>query len=96
VSSLLDAILDGATDGLEDGPVITISSKLEGLSRSAALFTEAELHNLVRYKMVKCYVSTEAPYDIDVRRSEGKAPPILNLLHRVEVSSCLHTLVTLL
>ncbi|XP_069695345.1 GTPase-activating protein and VPS9 domain-containing protein 1 [Periplaneta americana] len=47
VSSLLDAILDGATDGLEDGPVITVSSKLQGLSRSAALFTEAELHNLV-------------------------------------------------
>ncbi|XP_033609834.1 GTPase-activating protein and VPS9 domain-containing protein 1 isoform X3 [Cryptotermes secundus] len=49
VSSLLDAILDGATDGLEDGPVITISSKLDGLSRSAALFTEAELHNLVLF-----------------------------------------------
>ncbi|GFG38782.1 hypothetical protein Cfor_08237 [Coptotermes formosanus] len=47
VSSLLDEILGGAADGLEDGPVIAMSSKLQGLSRSAALFTEAELQNLV-------------------------------------------------
>ena len=53
MSSLLDEILDGAADGLEDGPVIAMSSKLQGLSRSAALFTEAELHNLVRYKRVE-------------------------------------------
>jgi hypothetical protein len=62
----LDAILDGATDGLEDGPMITVSSKLQGLSRSAALFTEAELHNLVRFEKIKNYPSSKAPHHENV------------------------------
>jgi len=56
----LDEILDGSADGLEDGPVIGMSSKLQGLSRTAALFTEAELHNLVSYKRVGCCCAAEA------------------------------------
>ncbi|CAG2065093.1 unnamed protein product, partial [Timema podura] len=47
VSSLLDAILDSDSGEGDDSPAIADSSKLQGLSRSAALFTEAEIHNLV-------------------------------------------------
>nr|CAD7413768.1 unnamed protein product [Timema poppensis] len=46
VSSLLDAILDSNSGEGDDSPAIADSSKLQGLSRSAALFTEAEIHNL--------------------------------------------------
>nr|CAD7264924.1 unnamed protein product [Timema shepardi] len=49
VSSLLDAILDSNSGEGDDSPAIADSSKLQGLSRSAALFTEAEIHNLVGF-----------------------------------------------
>ncbi|XP_021936373.1 receptor-mediated endocytosis protein 6 homolog isoform X2 [Zootermopsis nevadensis] len=67
VSSLLDAILDGATDGLEDGPVITVCSKLQGLSRSAALFTETELHQLVVFLQT---VSTDEDESLEENRKQ--------------------------
>ncbi|KAJ8683166.1 hypothetical protein QAD02_018958 [Eretmocerus hayati] len=47
VSSILDAMLDGAMDELEEEPSVIDANKLQGLSRSAALFTENELNNLV-------------------------------------------------
>lgn len=49
VSSILDAILDGAMDDLEEEPSVIDANKLQGLSRSAALFTENELNNLVTF-----------------------------------------------
>lgn len=48
VSSLVDGLLEGAVNGLLEEPVISESCKLQGLSRSAALITEAELYGLVR------------------------------------------------
>lgn len=47
VSSLVDGLLEGAVNGLLEEPVISESCKLQGLSRSAALLTEAELYGLV-------------------------------------------------
>jgi hypothetical protein len=49
VSSILDAMLDGAMEELEEEPSIIDANKLQGLSRSAALFTESELNNLVSF-----------------------------------------------
>ena len=49
VSSILDAMLDGSMEELEEEPSIIDANKLQGLSRSAALFTESELNNLVAF-----------------------------------------------
>ncbi|XP_012287140.1 GTPase-activating protein and VPS9 domain-containing protein 1 isoform X2 [Orussus abietinus] len=49
VSSILDTMLEGATDELDEEPTIIDSSKLQGLSRSAALFTENELNCLITF-----------------------------------------------
>ncbi|XP_015600361.1 GTPase-activating protein and VPS9 domain-containing protein 1 isoform X3 [Cephus cinctus] len=49
VSSMLDAMLEGATDELEDEPAVIDNSKLQGLSRSAALFTENELNTVITF-----------------------------------------------
>ncbi|XP_034234553.1 GTPase-activating protein and VPS9 domain-containing protein 1 [Thrips palmi] len=49
VSSLVDGLLEGAINGLLEEPVISESCKLQGLSRSAALLTEAELYGLVNF-----------------------------------------------
>ncbi|XP_031844110.1 GTPase activating protein and VPS9 domains 1 isoform X2 [Nomia melanderi] len=47
VSSIIDVMVDSATEELEDEPNIIDSNKLRGLSRSAALFTETELNTLI-------------------------------------------------
>ena len=49
VSSIIDSMLDGITDELDDEPTIIDNSKLQGLCRSAALFTESELNALVTF-----------------------------------------------
>ncbi|KAK3920325.1 Receptor-mediated endocytosis protein 6-like protein [Frankliniella fusca] len=49
LSSLVDGLLEGAANGLLEEPVISESSKLQGLSRSAALLTESELYGLVNF-----------------------------------------------
>ncbi|XP_026825737.1 GTPase-activating protein and VPS9 domain-containing protein 1 isoform X3 [Ooceraea biroi] len=48
VSSIIDSMLDGATEELEEEPTV-IDNKLQGLSRSAALFTESELNSLTTF-----------------------------------------------
>lgn len=49
VSSLLDAILDGTMEELEDEPNFIDTNKLQGLNRTAALFTEYELNSLIAF-----------------------------------------------
>ncbi|XP_011863145.1 PREDICTED: GTPase-activating protein and VPS9 domain-containing protein 1 isoform X3 [Vollenhovia emeryi] len=49
VSSIIDSMLDGATEELEEEPTIIDNNKFQGLSRSAALFTESELNSLVTF-----------------------------------------------
>ncbi|XP_012231698.1 GTPase-activating protein and VPS9 domain-containing protein 1 isoform X2 [Linepithema humile] len=49
VSSIIDSMLDGATEELEEEPTIIDNNKLQGLSRSAALFTEGELDTLIMF-----------------------------------------------
>ncbi|XP_019699609.1 receptor-mediated endocytosis protein 6 homolog isoform X3 [Harpegnathos saltator] len=49
VSSIIDSMLDGATDELDEEPTMIDNNKLQGLSRSAALFTEAELNFLITF-----------------------------------------------
>ncbi|XP_052119444.1 receptor-mediated endocytosis protein 6 homolog isoform X1 [Frankliniella occidentalis] len=61
LSSLVDGLLEGAANGLLEEPVISESSKLQGLSRSAALLTEAELYGLVNFlQMVQASTSPDA------------------------------------
>lgn len=57
VSSIIDAIVDGATEDLEDEPNIIDNNKLRGFSRSAALFTETELNTLIIFLQT---IATEA------------------------------------
>ncbi|XP_051165679.1 GTPase-activating protein and VPS9 domain-containing protein 1 isoform X2 [Leptopilina boulardi] len=52
VSSIIDTMLDGATEELEDEPTMIDANKLQGLSRSAALFTENELNALISFLQV--------------------------------------------
>ncbi|XP_036138759.1 receptor-mediated endocytosis protein 6 homolog isoform X3 [Monomorium pharaonis] len=49
VSSIIDSMLDGATEELEEEPTIIDNNKFQGLSRSAALFTESELNSLITF-----------------------------------------------
>ncbi|KAM0728580.1 GTPase-activating protein and VPS9 domain-containing protein 1 [Formica fusca] len=49
VSSIIDSMLDGATEELEEEPTMIDNNKLQGLSRSAALFTESELNSLITF-----------------------------------------------
>ena len=49
VSSIIDTMLDGASEELEDEPSMIETNKLQGLSRSAALFTENELNALISF-----------------------------------------------
>ena len=49
VSSIVDAMLDGAVDDLEEEPNVNETNKLQGLSRSAALYTESDLNSLVTF-----------------------------------------------
>jgi len=46
VSSIIDSMLNSATERLEEEPIIFDNNKFQGLSRSAALFTESELNSL--------------------------------------------------
>lgn len=48
ISSLLDSILQDASESLEGVPLAVDSVELQGMVRSSALFTEIELYNLVR------------------------------------------------
>ncbi|XP_034936042.1 receptor-mediated endocytosis protein 6 homolog [Chelonus insularis] len=47
ISSIIDAMLEGTTEELDDEPPVVDNTKLQGLCRSAALFTENELNNLI-------------------------------------------------
>lgn len=47
VSNLLDTILQDASESLEEVPLAIDSVELQGMVRSSALFTEAEIYNLV-------------------------------------------------
>ncbi|XP_020296298.1 GTPase-activating protein and VPS9 domain-containing protein 1 isoform X2 [Pseudomyrmex gracilis] len=50
VSSIIDSMLDGATEELEEEePTVIDNNKLQGLSRSATLFTESELNALIMF-----------------------------------------------
>lgn len=49
ISSIIDAMLEGTAEELDDEPTIIDNTKLQGLCRSAALFTESELNSLVAF-----------------------------------------------
>ncbi|XP_066584150.1 GTPase-activating protein and VPS9 domain-containing protein 1 isoform X2 [Prorops nasuta] len=60
VSSILDTMLEGITDELEEEPSVIDNSKLQGLSRSAAIFTENELNSLITFLQAVCNSICEA------------------------------------
>lgn len=47
VSSILERILEDSAETLDDQPTAGETTMVEGLSRSAALFTHSQLNNLV-------------------------------------------------
>ncbi|XP_044728501.1 serine-rich adhesin for platelets isoform X2 [Chrysoperla carnea] len=49
VSNLLDTILQDASESLEEVPLAIDSVELQGMVRSSALFTEAEIYNLIGF-----------------------------------------------
>ncbi|XP_014237256.1 receptor-mediated endocytosis protein 6 homolog isoform X1 [Trichogramma pretiosum] len=73
VSSILDSMLDGAVDELDEEPTTIEASKLQGLGRSAALFTEAELNNLVTFLQSVNSVATSRD-----EGASGDAPIVAN------------------
>ncbi|XP_058798185.1 receptor-mediated endocytosis protein 6 homolog isoform X2 [Phymastichus coffea] len=77
VSSMLDVILDGAMDDLEEEPSIIDANKLQGLSRSAALFTESELNNLVTFlQSVNSVAAANLTSREEVGSSNDVMPPV--------------------
>ncbi|XP_076673671.1 GTPase activating protein and VPS9 domains 1 isoform X2 [Andrena cerasifolii] len=60
VSSIIDVMVDGATEELQDEPNVIHNNKLRGLSRSAALFTETELNTLITFLQTIAAESTIA------------------------------------
>lgn len=66
VSSILDAMLEGIPDELDDEPTIIDNSKLQGLCRSAGLFTECELNTVVTFLQA---VNNENSHDDAINRS---------------------------
>ncbi|XP_014298112.1 GTPase-activating protein and VPS9 domain-containing protein 1 [Microplitis demolitor] len=53
VSVIIDAMLEGTADELDE-PTIVDNTKLQGLCRSAALFTENELNSLIIFLQTVC------------------------------------------
>ncbi|KAL0275969.1 UNVERIFIED_CONTAM: hypothetical protein PYX00_003663 [Menopon gallinae] len=49
ISSLLERILEDSAETLDDQPTAGETTEVEGLSRSAALFTHSQLNNLVKF-----------------------------------------------
>ncbi|XP_063984398.1 GTPase-activating protein and VPS9 domain-containing protein 1 [Diachasmimorpha longicaudata] len=49
ISSIIDSMLEGTSDDLHEEPSIIDNTKLQGLTRSAALFTEGELNSLIQF-----------------------------------------------
>ncbi|XP_014468928.1 PREDICTED: receptor-mediated endocytosis protein 6 homolog isoform X1 [Dinoponera quadriceps] len=81
VSSIIDSMLDGATEELDEEPTMMIdNNKLQGLSRSAALFTESELNSLITF------LSTIVGYN------NGEAMPHTNTFDRKQLAEMLSQL----
>ncbi|XP_015108702.1 GTPase-activating protein and VPS9 domain-containing protein 1 [Diachasma alloeum] len=52
ISSIIDSMLEGTSDDLHEEPTIIDNTKLQGLTRSAALFTEGELNSLIQFLQI--------------------------------------------
>ncbi|XP_044595609.1 GTPase-activating protein and VPS9 domain-containing protein 1 isoform X2 [Cotesia glomerata] len=59
VSIIIDLMLEGIIEELDDEPKILDHNKLQGLNRSAALFTENELNSLIIFLQTVCHNETE-------------------------------------
>ncbi|XP_078044558.1 GTPase activating protein and VPS9 domains 1 [Augochlora pura] len=84
VSSIIDSMVDSAAEELEDEPSIIDSNKLRGLSRSAALFTEAELNALVTFLQT---VATYTRVETDVQTSMFDAKQLIDMLSQLPPGS---------
>ncbi|KAK1119373.1 hypothetical protein K0M31_013207 [Melipona bicolor] len=84
VSSIIDVIVDGATEELEDEPNIIDNNKLRGLSRSAALFTETELNTLIMFLQT---IATEATVDIASRSAVFDKKQLIDMLSQLPSGS---------
>lgn len=70
ISSIIDAMLEGTSDDLHDEPTILDNTKLQGLTRSAALFTETELNSLIQFLQTVIARGNEASESGNVERKE--------------------------
>ncbi|XP_075226485.1 GTPase activating protein and VPS9 domains 1 isoform X2 [Lycorma delicatula] len=69
VSNILEAMLEGTTNGQgAEEPAVADNAKLQGLSRSAALFTEAELYALVGF--LQAVANDQADAEVKVDKKE--------------------------
>ncbi|XP_011314268.1 GTPase-activating protein and VPS9 domain-containing protein 1 [Fopius arisanus] len=67
ISSIIDSMLEG-NDDLHEEPTILDNTKLQGLTRSAALFTESELNSLLQFLQTVNTRNNEEPEPEDCRK----------------------------
>ncbi|OAD57061.1 GTPase-activating protein and VPS9 domain-containing protein 1, partial [Eufriesea mexicana] len=84
VSSIIDAMVDGATEELEDEPNIVDNNKLRGLCRFAALFTETELNTLIIFLQT---IATEATVENASRSAAFDTKQLIDMLSQLPSGS---------
>lgn len=84
VSSIIDAMVEGATEELEDEPNVIDNNKLQGLSRSAALFTETELNTLITFLQA---IATETCVENASRSNAFDTKQLLEMLSQLPTGS---------
>nr|XP_034194503.1 GTPase-activating protein and VPS9 domain-containing protein 1 [Osmia lignaria]XP_034194504.1 GTPase-activating protein and VPS9 domain-containing protein 1 [Osmia lignaria] len=84
VSSIIDAMVEGATEELEDEPNAIDNNKLQGLSRSAALFTETELNTLITFLQA---IATETCVENASRSNAFDTKQLLEMLSQLPTGS---------
>lgn len=68
VFSMLDAMLEGCNNSQREDPVIPDNIKLQGLVRSAALFTESELYSLITFLRTVSNDQSESSTKVDQKQ----------------------------
>ncbi|XP_076292582.1 GTPase activating protein and VPS9 domains 1 isoform X1 [Lasioglossum baleicum] len=90
VSSIIDTMVDSATEELENEPSIIDSNKLRGPSRSAALFTEAELNALITFLQTVGADTACAAVETDAQSSTFDAKQLVDMLSQLPPGSLIN------
>ncbi|XP_076233243.1 GTPase activating protein and VPS9 domains 1 isoform X2 [Calliopsis andreniformis] len=87
VSSIIDAMVDGAIEELEEEPTVVDNNKLRGLSRSAALFTELELNTLIVFLQAIATENTMENHDQSQSAVAFDAKQLTDMLSQLPAGS---------